>query len=202
VAEKKPKRKELLKEPDEFITWSATVVAFARSNPRAIAIGVSVVVLIALVSLLYYGYENRRQATSHETLETAVRAYESLAVSADSQNSSEQDKLLNVFDQISKEYGNLPTGEISLLYSGHILFKKGAYNEALDKYNQFQSSDLARRGLGSLALYNVAESYMALKDYEKAINLFEQLTRDINSPYRREAYSSIARIYEMMGKKK
>ena len=43
---------------------------------------------------------------------------------------------------------------------------------------------------------------MALKDYEKAINLFEQLTRDINSPYRREAYSSIARIYEMMDKKK
>jgi tetratricopeptide (TPR) repeat protein len=43
---------------------------------------------------------------------------------------------------------------------------------------------------------------MALKDFEKAMNIFEQLSKDVNSPYRREAYSSIARIYEMMDKKK
>lgn len=202
MAEKKPKRKELLKEPDEFFTWSARTIAFARQNPRVIAIGVSVVALVAVASLVYYGYESRRQATSHEMLETAIRAYERLAVTTDSNTASRQDKLLSAFDKISADYGNLPAGEIALLYEGHILFNKGDFKGAEEKYKQFQLSGLARKGLEPLALYNVAESKMALKDYEKAINLFEQLTRDINSPYRRESYSSIARIYEMMDKKK
>lgn len=202
VAEKKPKRKELLKEPDEFITWSARTVEFTRQNPRVIATGVLVVALVAIASLVYYGYESRRQATSHDMLEKAIRTYEKLAVTADSDTAPKQDKLLGVLDKISTNYGNLPAGQIALLYEGHILFNKGDYKGAVEKYKQFQLSGLARKGLEPLAIYNIAESEMALKDYEKAINLFEQLTRDINSPYRRESYSSIARIYEMMDKKK
>ena len=89
MAEKKPKRKEFLKEPDEFITWSARTIEFARQNPRVIAIGASVVALVAIASLVYYGYESRRQATSHEMLETAIRAYERLAVTADSNTASQ-----------------------------------------------------------------------------------------------------------------
>lgn len=201
MAEKKPKRKELLKEPDEFITWSARIIEFARRNQRASAIGASVIALLALASFVYYGYENRRQAISHDMLETAIRTYEKLTASV-SKDPSENDKLLDSFKKISTDYGNLPTGQIAYLYEGHILFNKGDYQGALDKYNQFQSSSLSRKGLAPLALYNIAESQMALKNYEKALNLFEQLTRDINSPYRRESYSSIARIYEMMDKKK
>lgn len=202
MAEKKPRRKELLKEPDEFITWSARTIKFARENPRSIGIGISVALLIALISLGYYGYQSRRQATSHEMLETALRAYNSLSISADSKNVAQNDKVFEALNSIAKDYGNLPAGEVALLYSAHVLFNKGDYEGALERYNKFQSSSLVRKGFGPLALYNIAQSYMALKDYEKAINLFEQLSRDVNSPYRREAYASIARIYEVMDKKK
>ena len=202
MAEKKPKRKELLNEPDEFITWSTRIIEFVQRNQRATAIGAAVFVLVILASFVYYGYQSRRQATSHEMLETAIRSYEKLAASENPKNSSANDKLFDIFRKISRDYSDLPSGQIAILYEGHILFNKGDFKGALDKYNQFQSSILARKGLGPLALYNMAQSEMALKDYETAINLFDQLTRDINSPYRREAYSSIARIYEMMEKKK
>ena len=43
---------------------------------------------------------------------------------------------------------------------------------------------------------------MALDDYEQAVLIFDQLSKDTNSPYRREAYASIARIYELMNKNK
>jgi predicted negative regulator of RcsB-dependent stress response len=202
VAEKKPRRKELLKEPDEFITWSARAVAFTRNNPRTIGLTASLIVVVALASLAYYGYQNRRQSAAHEMLESAVRTYEILSVSENSKSSPEQDKVLAELDTISKNYGGLPSGEVAVLYEGHVLFNKGDYEGALKRYNQFQASALARKGLGPLAQYNIAETYMALKDSEKAISVFEQLSRDINSPYRREAYSSIARIYEMLDKKK
>jgi tetratricopeptide (TPR) repeat protein len=120
----------------------------------------------------------------------------------DDKTTVQQDQVFNSLDKISKDYGDLPTGEIALLYSAHILYNKGDFKGALERYNRFQSSGLAVQSLGPLALYNIAQSYMALKDFEKAMNIFEQLSKDVNSPYRREAYSSIARIYEMMDKKK
>ena len=202
MADKKPKRKELLKEPDEFITWSAIAVEFARSNYRSMVIGISIFVFVGLLLLGYFAYRNHRQTASHEGLESALREYGNLSSLMDDKTTAQQDQVFNSLDKISKDYGDLPTGEIALLYSAHILYNKGDFKGALERYNRFQSSSLAVQSLGPLALYNIAQSYMALKDFEKAMNIFEQLSKDVNSPYRREAYSSIARIYEMMDKKK
>jgi predicted negative regulator of RcsB-dependent stress response len=202
VAEKKPKRKELLKEPDEFITWSAIAIEFARSNYRSVVIGIAILALVGLLTLGYFAYRSHRQDTSHEMLELALRNYSNTSNLTDEKTVVDQDRVLDSLNKISQDYGDLPTGEIALLYSAHILYNKGDFKEALERYNRFQSSGLAGKALGPLALYNIAQSYMALKDFEKAMNSFEQLSKDVNSPYRREAYSSIARIYEMMDKKK
>lgn len=202
MADKKPKRKELLKEPDEFITWSAIAVEFARTNYRSIIIGICVFVLIGLLVLGYFAYQNHRQNTSHEMLESALRQYANLSSQVNSDSITEQDRVFESLDRIYRDYGNLPTGEIALLYSAHVLYNKGDFKTALERYEKFQSSGLAGKSLGPLALYNIAQSYMALNSFEKAMNAFEQLSKDVNSPYRREAYSSIARIYEMMDKKK
>ena len=59
-----------------------------------------------------------------------------------------------------------------------------------------------KRGLGSLVLDHIAMTQFALKDYDKAVVLFDQLSKDSNSPYRREAYGMVARVYELMGKNK
>ncbi len=48
----------------------------------------------------------------------------------------------------------------------------------------------------------MAMSQLALKEYDKAVVQFDQLSKDVNSPYRREAYGTVARIYELMGKNK
>lgn len=202
MADKKPKRKELLKEPDEFITWSAIAVEFARSNYRSMVIGISIFVFVGLLLLGYSAYRSHRQTSSHEVLESALREYGNVSSLMDDKTTAQQDQVFDSLDKISKDYGDLPTGEIALLYSAHILYNKGDFKGALERYNRFQSSGLAVQSLGPLALYNIAQSYMALKDFEKAMNIFEQLSKDVNSPYRREAYSSIARIYEMMDKKK
>ena len=93
MAEKKPRRKELLKEPDEFITWSARAVAFTRNNPRTIGLAASLIVVVGLASLAYYGYQNRRQSAAHEMLESAVRTYEILSVS----ENSKRYKLIRIF---------------------------------------------------------------------------------------------------------
>ena len=65
-----------------------------------------------------------------------------------------------------------------------------------------QTTKLVKEGMGPLVLYHTAMTLFALKDYEQAITIFDQLSKDTNSPYRREAHAAIARIYETSGKNK
>ena len=79
---------------------------------------------------------------------------------------------------------------------------KKDYRGALDRYTRMKTTGLVEKGLGSLVLYHIAMTRQALKEYEGALSLFDQLSKDTNSPYRREAVASIAGIYEAMGKTK
>ena len=56
MAEKKVTRKELLKEPDEFLTTSAQVIRYTREHPRSVALGCALVVigLLAVAGVYYY----------------------------------------------------------------------------------------------------------------------------------------------------
>jgi outer membrane protein assembly factor BamD (BamD/ComL family) len=202
VVEKKITRKELLKEPDEFLTTTGQVIRYVRENPRVVTIGVVLAVLAMVAAFGVYSYMQQRDVRSHELFEAAQREFEIAMRSQTPVAPENLDKLLARFEEIAKDYPSLPAGEMAVLYSGHLLYKKGAYQGALDQYAKMQSSGLVKGGLGPLVLYHVGMTRLALKDYDQALTLFDQLSKDINSPYRREAHASIARIYEMMGKNK
>jgi predicted negative regulator of RcsB-dependent stress response len=202
VVERKITRKELLKEPDEFLTTTGQVVRYVRENPRVVTIGCGLAVVVALMAFGVSTYLNQREARSHGLFDAAQREYETAMRSQAPAPSENLDKLLARFEEIAKDYSSLPAGEMAVLYSGHVLYQKGAYQGALDQYTKMQSSTLVKGGLGPLVMYHVAMTQLALKDYDQALTLFDQLSKDINSPYRREAHASIARIYEMTGKTK
>lgn len=202
VAEKKLSRKELLNEPDEFISTTGQVINFAKDNPRML-IGIVVGFVLALViGLGYYAHQSRKEARSHELFQLALRTYEKEIAGVNQPGKQELDRLLAEFDLISRDYSGFINGDLALLYCGHILYKAGDYSSALDRYTKTQSTSLAKLGFGPLIQYNLAQTLFASKNYDKAITLFEQFSRDTTSPYRREAHVNIARIYESMGKTK
>jgi tetratricopeptide (TPR) repeat protein len=202
VAEKKLTRKELLKEPDEFLTNTGKAIRYAREHPKPVAVACALLVFILLAAVGVYYYQKQREIRSHELFEQACREYEAAVQSPLLSTPQKLDALFVEFDALAKEYSSLPAGEMALLYSGHVLYRKQDFQGALDRYTKMQSTNLVKSGLGSLVLYHIAMSRLALKEYDKAVVLFDQLSKDINSPYRREAYGTVARIYELMGKNK
>ncbi len=202
MAEKKLTRKELLKEPDEFLTTTSKVIQYTREHPKRVALGCALVIVGLLAAAGFYYYQKNRQVTSHELFEQVCREYEVTVQPSQQPSPQKLDHLFSEFDSLAKEYPSLPGGEMALLYSGHVLYKKQDYKGALERYVRMQSTNLVKSGLSSLVLYHIAMTQFALKDYDQAVALFDQLSKDNNSPYRREAYSSIARIYELMGKNK
>jgi outer membrane protein assembly factor BamD (BamD/ComL family) len=202
VAAKKITRKELLKEPDEFITTSAQVVQYARQNPTKVLI-ISVLVAVGLLAAAgFYAYQRQGKLVSHELFERALTEYQMLDLSGQAPNDEQLDKILAQFEIITRDYPSSPAGDMALLYSGHLLYKKNDFRSALDRYTRMQTTNLAKEGMGPLVLYHTAMTLFALKDYEQAITIFDQLSKDTNSPYRREAHAAIARIYETSGKNK
>ena len=200
MAEKKT-RKELLKDPDEFISFSSRVIRHATENPRTYVLAAAVAALIVLGVIAWFAYQNHRETAAHELLEKAYQEYEQTIRQA-SISQEKLDKVFEQFDQVAKDYGSLPSGETALLYTGHVLYKKDDYKGALERYTRMQNTSLVRHGLGTLVMYHLAMTRMALKDYEQALGLFDQLSKETNSPYRREAFSSIAKLYELMNKNK
>jgi predicted negative regulator of RcsB-dependent stress response len=150
----------------------------------------------------YFAYQKQQNLQAHELFEKASNEYEAVVRSQQPIGPEVWDQLFARFDFIAKSYGSFPAGEMALLYTGHVLYKKKDYKAALERYTSMQSTSLVKKGLEPLILYHVATTRFALHDYDEAKKLLEELAKDTNSPYRREASSSIARIYESMHKNK
>jgi predicted negative regulator of RcsB-dependent stress response len=199
LVEKKVSRKELLKESDEFLTTSGMVIKYFRENPRAITATVGVAVVCVLAALAFTSYQKFRISKSHELFEAAHKSY-AISMADPSPSPEVLDKLFKSFDTIAGDYRSLVSGEMALLYTGHVLYRKGDYKESLERYNRMQSTNIVKEGLAPLIMYHIAMTKFALKEYDQALSMFDQLSQGINSPYRREAFASIARIYESIGK--
>jgi outer membrane protein assembly factor BamD (BamD/ComL family) len=202
VVEKRISRKELVKEPDEFISTTGVVITYVREHPNRATAAVAVFLALAVAVAGYFWYQNRQVMTSHMLFEKAVQAYEITVHSGESPDAEKLDRLFSVFDQMANDFPTTPYGEEALLYTGHILYLKKDYQGALDRYSRMRSSNLVKKGLGPMVLYHIANTRLAMKDYDQAVALFSELTKDTNSPYKREAYASVARIYELMNKNK
>jgi predicted negative regulator of RcsB-dependent stress response len=202
VVEKKISRKELLKEPDEFLTATGATIRYLRANPRQV-IAVCLILIACSVAVLgYYAYSKHVARVSHELFRDALTEYETVFQNEKAASAEKVDELLSRFEQISQQYGSLPAGEMAILYSGHILFNKNDLNGALEKYRKVETTSLAGEGLLELFWYHIAKTRSALGDYDKAMALFEKLSKDSDSPYRRDAYANIARIYELTERRK
>ncbi len=202
MAAKKTTRKELLNEPDEFITISTRVATYVRQNRRSAGYGAVAFLAAVLAAILVHGYFKQRNLMSHELFEKAYQQYAIVTLSEKDVPKDKLETLFKEFDLIARDYGSLLAGEKALLYSAHLLYRMKDYQGALDRYAKMKSTSLVRQGLGSLVTYNLAMTRLAMKEYEAAKELFEQLAKDNESPYQREACASVAAIYEAMGKNK
>jgi predicted negative regulator of RcsB-dependent stress response len=202
LVEKKISRRDLLQEPDEFITASGALVKFARERPRVIALGCALIFAAAIAATGLYTYWNHRISASNEKFMLAQANYKQAAFALSAPSSRTLDELFAEFDAIARDYSSLVAGERALLYSAHVLFMKKDYQGALERYTQMKSTSIVKKGLGDLVMYHIAMTRLAMKEYEAAKEIFARLSADAESPYRREACMSIAAIYEANDKKK
>ena len=192
---KKLTRKELLKETDEFLTFSNRAVIFFNAHLRGLKYcGIAIAVIVAAY-LAVYGYMRHINKSGQEIYNMA---YETLTDNLDPDVTPEKlKKAEELFERVIDDYGMSKAARLALPQVGHVKFAEKKYDDAILYYDKFAaqiSGDKEYEALTSLAL---AGCYEARGDMKKAILLLSSIVDAPDNVFRETAMLSLERVYRI-----
>jgi len=179
-------RKELLKEPDQFLSSTDKAMLFFKQNRFSVIGGVVGVMLLGLSFLGYQNYE-KSQTMKFESLYFKM---EKIAEESEKKGKKLQEQLIEIRDQIDEG----PHRNRASLFLADIYFQYEDFDKAKSIYEEVRSKS---SGLNhEMAAVNLAYTYEAMGNLKKAIDLYK-LTINSNSNFPLfQVYWSLARCHE------
>ena len=183
---KKISRKELLKQPDQFLSSTDKAMLFFTNN-RSTVISSIVAVLVGGFSLV--GYQNYQQSQTMK-FEAMYFNMEEIVKVEEAKGNNPESQLVKIRDQISDESHR---NRASLLLAD-VYFQYGNFDKAKSTYQEVRNSS---GGLNhQMANVGLAYTYEAMGEFKKAIDLYK-LTIDTNDNFPLfQVYWSLARCHE------
>ena len=179
-------RKELLKEPDQFLSSTDKAMLFFRQNRFFVIWGIIVVMLFGLSFLGYQNYQKSRIMK----FESLYFKMEKIVEESKEKGKKLQEQLIKIRDQIDEG----PHKNRASLFLADIYFQNEDYDKAKSIYQEVRSKS---RGLNhEMAAVNLAYTYEAMGDLKKAIDLYKlAINSNSNFPLF-QVYWSLARCHE------
>jgi len=197
MAKKRVTRKQLLKEPDEFITFSNRMIRLgvAYKQQLMVAVGIFCAAVLVYVGMQYVSARSRAKAFN--LLENAVARYDrELAQSGPLKALAEVEA---DFELILDKYGSNAGGRLARLTFAQYHFAAGAAEPAIELYDaalaDFQDDLLYR----SLALSGLGYAYVLKGDEPKAISYFEQVASGTVTGLKGDALFNLGLLYARSG---
>jgi len=179
-------RKELLKEPDQFLSTTDKAMMFFTQN-RSTVIGGIVGILI--VGLSFMGYQNYAKSQSMK-FESKYFKMQEIARESAEKGGNPSEQLIKIRDQIDPG----PHRNRASLLLADIYFQNEDFDKAKLVYQDVKDNS---QGLNfEMASVGLAYTHEALGDYKKAIDLY-RLAIDSNGNFPLfQVYWSLARCHE------
>ncbi|MBT3509986.1 MAG: tetratricopeptide repeat protein [Nitrospina sp.] len=183
----KVSRKDLLKEPDQFLSTSEKAMLYFMDN-RATVLGGIAIFLIGVSSFFGFKYFKETQTLANEAFYFEIEKIVDNA--ADGKPTSEVELILGkIGDGFQKERASL------LLADLH--FQNQDYDKADALYTKVMSTSSAGQVNYQLAQVGLAYNSESNKQYQRAIDLFKTVI-DANTDFPLfEVYWSLSRCYEL-----
>lgn len=199
MAKKKVTRKQLLKEPDEFLTFSGRAALFIREHSRqftylggAVAAGL----IIYLGMTTFKGYMDKKGQTTYNT------AYYILAENAGPEKDAEALKeSAELFQRVIDKYGMSKVSRLALPELAYLRMAERKYDEAIGLYLEFLDKVPDNSPYQSLARLALAACYEANGELESAIESLSQVVDGPNDFFKEQAMLSLARVYRLDNQK-
>ena len=178
----KVSRKELLNEPDEFITATTGLLNLIKNNLKSFFILLTaVIILVAAGGGFYYWKVNRDAAAMNDYFSAG----------------NDMSKL----KQVAEKYNNTNAGLFARLKLSSINFDNKDYSKALDDAKIFETDWSKKDILFFKAAINMAATQMELKQWDKAIPLLDKCIASAPENIKGEAAFFKAACLNAVGKK-
>ena len=130
----KKTRKELLKEPDEFITISGKLIGFIVDHKNQLTYALGIIVALALIFSGYRFFSIRSENKASALLDQGLAKYEKYK--NDKQPVEAYDQVSADFQLIIDKYSSKQSGKIARLTYANICYEAGKYEQAIELYKR------------------------------------------------------------------
>ena len=199
MTKKKLTRKELLKEPDQFMTFSGKLFRFAREHKPQIIYGILGVVVVILAITAFRYFSDRAENRAFMLLEKSMGIYAEVLDTKDPQLA-----LLAVekdFDDLFNKYGKKDGGRFARLIFANMCFDAGEIDKSIDLYHQSLEDFSHQPSLRNFVLSGLAHAYQAKRDDVNAAKYFESIIEGPGTALKDDALFNLGILYAKMGQK-
>jgi tetratricopeptide (TPR) repeat protein len=197
MAKKKKTRKQLLKEPDEFLTFTQSLMRYVLEHKVQIAAGLGVLFAIVIVvsGVLYFSEKAENRAFA--MMNNARERYNTLSEEEGPEKAYEA--VSQEFQTLLDKYADKDGGRLARIAFGDIAFEAGAYDRSIELYERALRDADSYPSLKNLILASLAYSYEGKGDLSGAVRYLEMITSGTNPLMKPEAFFNLGRIYAQMG---
>ncbi|MBW2485784.1 MAG: tetratricopeptide repeat protein [Deltaproteobacteria bacterium] len=197
MAAKYKSRKELLKKPDEFITFTGKAIAIAREYQNHITYALLAVVAIGLIFLGYRFFAQRAETKAFSMLQKAQSEYQTQK--AASSAAEAYNTVSQAFQDIIKKYGGNAGGKLARVIYANISYEAGQYEKAIALYKHALNDFQDAKAVYNLILNSLGYAYLQMEDNQNAAAYFERAAKQTDSLARQDALFNLGWVYQKMG---
>ena len=198
MAKKRKKtRKELLKEPDEFMTLTGKVIGFAVDHRTQLTYGLGIVLALVIIVSGVRFFSIRAEKNAAAMLGQSMVEYNSLK--AQKTPGEVYSAVSGNFENILKKYSGRDSGKLAGLMYANICYDAGKYKQAIDLYNAALGDFEKYPVIHSQILSSLGYAYEQQKDYSTAVGYFENIYAASEQILRDEALFHLGRLYDKLG---
>lgn len=198
MAKKRVTRKQLLKEPDEFITTTGRLIAWGKEHAKALGIGTTLFFTIIIAVSIYVFVNERRSTAAHMMFGQAVLKYQTEAGKKD--GVAALSAVSGDFDTLMDSYGGQPAGKLGRLFYGHMGTMADDYDKAIEYYQKALDDFGDDAALRNIIHNGLGAAYQQKGDYPKAIAHFQKIADGPDSVLKDAALFNLGKLLAQLGK--
>ena len=199
MTKKRVTRKQLLKEPDEFITFSNRMIKWGVAYKQQLMIGVGVFCAAVLVFVGMQYVSGRSQAKAFSLLENAIARYDQAL--AQNGPGKALDAVATDFELILNKYGSNAGGRLARVTFAQYTYAAGQADRSIALYDtalaDFNEDPLYR----AMIISGLGYAYTLKGDLQKAISNFEQVVSGSAATLKGDALFNLGLLYAQTGQK-